>query len=187
MARVTGERITLREYRQEDLGDIRAWVTSEETIRYIGGAFWRPQTWEQTEAFLQRQLNGDAGGVSFVISDKDTLSYRGQCDLMMVDNRARKAELAVVIPEKYAGRGIGAEAVRLLCRYAFETMNLNRVYLNVYADNRRAVRCYEKVGFRAEGTLRQHAYEGGRYRDMIVMGLLRSEFEEEKIACTKEN
>ena len=56
-------------------------------------------------------------------------------------------------------------------------MNLNRVYLRVYAENERAVRCYRACGFREEGRLREHVYFDGHYGDVLEMAVLRREFE----------
>ncbi|MBN1541035.1 GNAT family N-acetyltransferase [candidate division KSB1 bacterium] len=73
-------------------------------------------------------------------------------------------------------KGYGSEAVRLMCRYGFEILNLNRIQLVVSSENAAAVRVYEKAGFRIEGTLRQAMYRNGRYIDFHVMGLLREEY-----------
>jgi hypothetical protein len=62
-------------------------------------------------------------------------------------------------------------------RFAFHQMNLNRVSLEAFESNERALACYRKCGFREEGRLRQDRFKHGRYYDTIVMGVLRKEFE----------
>jgi hypothetical protein len=59
---------------------------------------------------------------------------------------------------------------------SFDTLNLNRLWLHVYDSNPAGIRCYEKVGFKREGVLRQDHFGEGRYADTIVMGLLRDEW-----------
>ncbi len=179
MGGLTGGRVVLREFRQEDISGIRSWVNDEETTRYMGGVFMKPQTWEQTESYLSDILNGNAGGVNLVIADREKRRYLGQCGLSMIDQTARSAEVSVVVAPDSAGHGYGAEALRLLLDFAFSRMNLNRVYLRVYASNERAIRCYEKCGFRAEGRLREHAFVSGRYEDVLEMGILRREYRPE--------
>jgi RimJ/RimL family protein N-acetyltransferase len=61
--------------------------------------------------------------------------------------------------------------------FAFGEMNLHRVFLTVYADNQRAIRCYEKCGFRHEGRQREARFSDGRYQDELMMGILREEFD----------
>ncbi|HIC94568.1 MAG TPA: N-acetyltransferase, partial [Anaerolineae bacterium] len=65
-----------------------------------------------------------------------------------------------------------------LLGFAFREMNLHRVYLSVHDYNERAIRCYEKCGFRHEGRLREALFRDGRYHDELMMGILREEFEE---------
>ena len=63
-----------------------------------------------------------------------------------------------------------------MLRFAFEELNLHRVELEVYDFNPRAMRCYEKAGFRLEGTRRQAHFHQGAYHDVHLMGILRDEF-----------
>ena len=73
-------------------------------------------------------------------------------------------------------KGYGSEVITLLARHCIETLNLNRVFLRVYTDNIRAVRSYEKAGLVLEGRLREAVYKFGKYEDMLVMSVLRSEW-----------
>ena len=66
--------------------------------------------------------------------------------------------------------------MNLLQHHCFETLNLNRVFLRVYAENARAIRSYEKAGFVREGRLRDAVYKHGKYDDVILMGVLRAEW-----------
>lgn len=177
MGRLIGNRIVLREYRREDLSALRAWVNDSEITKYLAGAYRRPQTWEQTEEWLSRRLNGDAGGEGYVIADKETGKYLGQIDLMMIDPIARKAEMAIVLMKNAQGKGYANESIRLLLNYAFNTMNLNRVWLKCAEENVSAVKCYEKSGFKTEGILRNDLFIGGKYQNAIIMGILREEFD----------
>jgi RimJ/RimL family protein N-acetyltransferase len=75
------------------------------------------------------------------------------------------------------GRGYGTEAMQLLLRFAFTEVNLRRVTLTVFEYNPRAVRAYEKAGFRHEGRLRQRLCREGRRWDELYMGILREEWQ----------
>lgn len=178
MGRVIGERVVLREFRSEDLSAMRAWVNDPDVTRFLSGAYsLRPQTWEQTEDNLRAMLTGDAGGVNMVIAERESLAYLGQVSLFMIDYTARKCEMAIVLSAKNIGRGYGTEALRLILRYAFDQMNMNRVFLTAHARNARAIHVYEKVGFVHEGLARQDRYVDGRYEDVALMGILREEYE----------
>ena len=112
-----------------------------------------------------------------IFAVRDAGRLVGTCQLQRIDSIHRSAELQIRIGVAAdRGRGIGTEAVRLLLRHGFHDLNLNRVFLHVFADNERAIHAYEKAGFKREGTLRQAAHIDGRYVDVLVMGVVRDEF-----------
>lgn len=177
MPRMYGKTIVLRELRWEDLPEVRAWMTHGPTASLLGDRFVRPQTWEQTENYLRDLVEGNAAGVHFAIAEPEKLRYLGQLALTGIDPVARKCRLMIVLKPEEQGKGYGTEALRLALEYAFRWMNLERVALSVQADNLRAIRAYERVGFRHEGRLRREAYRDGAYIDVLEMGILREEFE----------
>jgi RimJ/RimL family protein N-acetyltransferase len=83
----------------------------------------------------------------------------------------------------YWGKGYGTDAMRVMLRYAFCQLNLHRVSLSVFAYNPRAVRSYEKAGFTREGVEPEFLARDGQRFDIILMGILRSEW---KDACPEE-
>jgi RimJ/RimL family protein N-acetyltransferase len=97
----------------------------------------------------------------------------GTIGLSRIDLVNRRAEYGVLIGEPGArGKGLAAEASRLLLAYAFETLGLRRVYLHVLARNADALRLYRRVGFQPEGVLRQHVRKGDDFLDVAVMAAL---------------
>ncbi len=105
----------------------------------------------------------------------------GSAGLHQIHFKDRHAEFGILIGEKSAWRkGYGTEVTALMTGYGFETLNLNRVWLRVHEDNQHGIKAYEKVGFKREGVLRQHKYREGRYVDVMVMGILKEEWENRK-------
>ena len=82
---------------------------------------------------------------------------------------------------QYWGKGYGTDAMRVILRYAFTERNLHRVSLDVFEYNPRAVRSYEKAGFRHEGRARGVLHRSGRRWDLIFMGILRQEWEAQQV------
>jgi len=118
-----------------------------------------------------------------MIVDLETDTPIGWCALFYQIPANRHALLGIIIGDKsYWGRGYGEEAVRLILDYGFNVLNLNSVELGVYAFNRRAIRCYEKVGFRRIGVLRQARIVAGGAYDTILMDILASEFGESSVS-----
>ena len=176
MPHVHGENVMLRDFRQEDISGMRAWCNDPAITRFLGARYTAPIPWEQTDAELNRYLNGDAGGYNLVVAEKESGRYLGQVSLFLIDHQARKAELAVVFAPDSLNQGYGSEALRLLLAFGFGEINLNRIYLTVNANNARAIRVYEKSGFVREGVLRQDRYRGGHYEDVVMMSILREEY-----------
>ncbi|EGK14681.1 spermidine N1-acetyltransferase [Desmospora sp. 8437] len=87
----------------------------------------------------------------------------------------RYAHVGISLDPKVHNQGCGTDAMRILLRFIFEEMNLNKVKLEVFEFNPPAIRVYEKCGFRREGRLREEIFRYGRYHDVLVMGLLQEE------------
>lgn len=146
-------------------------------------------TWEErgpsspaplTESSYRTRLteaDSEASGsnVRFVV-DVDGVAV-GSVSLFEFDRLARHAEVGIALVAEARGKGIGTAAISQIVEFAFVRCNLRRVHLQVIESNVGAIRAYEKVGFVLEGRHREHAWVRGRYEDIIVMGLLRSEWQ----------
>ncbi len=90
-----------------------------------------------------------------------------------IDRQHGKAEYGIFIGEASArGRGIGTAAAKLMLRYCFEEEGLHRVFLRVLSTNTQAIRSYEKAGFTREALLKDDVCIDGKYRDIVLMGIL---------------
>ncbi|WP_276357992.1 GNAT family N-acetyltransferase [Cohnella caldifontis] len=177
MPRLRGDRILLREYRADDLEPMRRWVNDPDIVCHLSDIFLYPHPLQASEQFLEEMLEGGSDSRGFVIADPATEAYIGQVNLDRIDWKNRVGFIGIVIGEKHLlGQGIGTEALKMMVKFAFEELNLNRLELEVYDFNERALRCYLACGFREEGRLRARQFKNGRYVDVIVMGLLRSDW-----------
>jgi len=177
---IEGERVRLRPFEVADAAISRGWVDDPEIVRLVGGVPY-PFSVAAEEAAIGSELANEWDlGVHLVIeaTDGDMPKPIGAISLRDLHATFRTARLGVTIGVRdYWSRGYGEDATRTICRYGFEDLDLRRIHLTVGAYNPRAVQCYEKVGFAIEGRLREHWYIAGKYRDVLVMGLLRDEFE----------
>jgi RimJ/RimL family protein N-acetyltransferase len=115
---------------------------------------------------------------SFTIYTRPDHQAIGSLDLSGINWVSRDSWVGIGIGEQsYWGKGYGSDAMNVLLRFAFETLNLNRVSLTVFEYNERAYHSYRKIGFQEEGRLRQWMQRAGRRYDLIFMGILRTEWE----------
>jgi len=98
-----------------------------------------------------------------------------------LDWRNHCAEFGIVIGDKtFWNNGYGTDTVRTVVGLGFGELNLDRIFLRVFDTNPRAIRCYEKAGFVQEGRLRRDNFHNGKYRDTLMMSILRDEWEKMK-------
>ena len=105
----------------------------------------------------------------------------GNLGFMHINQHDCSAEIGISIGEKqFWNQGYGTDAMRLIVGYRFENLNLNCIYLHVFETNPRGKRSYEKVGFSVDGRLRQARFLEGKYVDVFIMSILKSEWNVEK-------
>jgi len=169
-----GTTLYLRPLERSDASTIAPWFNDPEVGRTI--AMYRPVSVDAEHEFLADVYKSEYDLVLGIVpKQSDTLI--GVTGLHRIDFKNRHASFGINIGRKDEwGKGYGTEATSLMVQYAFEILNLNRVWLLVYENNARGRRAYEKVGFQQEGVLRQERYHDGRYWNAFLMGILREEW-----------
>jgi diamine N-acetyltransferase len=172
---IRGEKVLLRAIGRGDLETLRSYVNDPEVMHFSN--VYRPIPDIQQERWFEAMTKSDSN-VWFAITTSQDEKLLGTCCLVEMDWVSRSAEFRIRIGDKSAwGTGVGTDASRCLLRYAFADLNLERIWLRVFASNERAIRLYQKLGFQVEGRLRRAAVVGGVVEDVILMGLLREEWQ----------
>jgi RimJ/RimL family protein N-acetyltransferase len=173
-----GERVLLRAVEREDLKRLAELEAQNVDVEIIASGVWRPKTLQQWEKDHETWTT-DNTIVWFVIEVDEEII--GLADLHNISRRDGTAEVGIgIYPSEYLGKGYGREVLNLLCNYSFRVQNIRRLWLETFSTNERAIKSYLSCGFVGEGRLRQHTWVDGQYVDMIVMGLLRSEWQQKK-------
>jgi len=122
-------------------------------------------------------LDDLAKGHNYSIVDMATGALIGSCGFHEIDHLNRAGEVGIAIGDKGLwGKGYGTEAMRLLLDYGFRALNLHSVLIRVFPFNERAIRCYEKLGFRIIGRRRQAVIRDLKTHDIVLMDILAEEF-----------
>jgi len=101
----------------------------------------------------------------------------GQVNNNKIDLENKRVELDIIIGAKEnMGKEYGSDALKTLIKYLFKNFNINKIWIAARVNNPRAIRAYEKAGFKKEGVLREEDYFEGKFVDCIRFGILRKEF-----------
>ena len=179
-----GETTHLRAVEEADLPLLVRWMNDPDVRHWLHQSE-RPDATVDT---VRVRFGLDQQGLPNLVWMIETLEGRpvGHVGLLGVDPHSLRAELAISIGETDCwSRGYGTDAIRAVLRHAFEEMGLRRIDLHTDVDNARGIRCYEKCGFVREGVMRERRLRYGRPLDMVVMGVLRSEFERSEVRGQK--
>jgi len=173
-----GEKIYLREVRDSDVNeDYYNWLNDPEIYQFLETRFF-PRSQNDILNYV-RKLAANPNEIFFAICDKGTEKLIGNIKLGPINWVHRKGDISLLIGNKeYWGKGIGTEAIGLVTKFAFETLNLNKVCAGYYESNIGSEKACKKLGFIDEGIYRKEYFLNGKYVNIIRVGLLRMEWEE---------
>lgn len=172
--KLLGDRIYLSPRNSEDVELFTEWLNDFEITDYTGRSGILT-TLAGEKKYLEENSSPEATFVIVTIEDNKMI---GTVSLEDINNIDRTATLGIFIGDKdYRDKGYGTEAIKLILEYGFKYMNLNNIKLDLMAFNTRALKCYEKCGFKEYGRRRKCKFVNGKYYDSISMDILAEEFE----------
>jgi RimJ/RimL family protein N-acetyltransferase len=167
--------ITLREIRRDDIPIINRW-RSDPVVTDGVGAPRRFIGLDVDMKWYEEYLTRRSSEVRCAVCLADSGQLVGMVSLIRIDHVHRNAEYYAVVGERDAqNKGVGTAATRAMVRHGFFDLNLHRIYVTILRENVSSIRMCENAGFRDEGTIREGAYKNGRYHDLVLMGLLKSD------------
>ena len=172
--KLVGDRIYLSPRSTEDAELFTQWLNDFETTDYLGRSGFL-MTLEGEKEYLEKNNCPEA---NFAIVTLDSDKLIGTVSLESINHINRCATLGIFIGDKnYRSQGYGTEAIRLILEYGFKYLNLKNIKLDLMEFNERALKCYEKCGFKEYGRRRKCRFVDGKYYDSIEMDILAEEFE----------
>lgn len=174
---ITGKRIILRSLKATDASSIHRHANDRQVFRYTTLPY--PYTIKDARDFIKSTVENleEQSSYEFGISLKEDDEIVGMIGLKKV-NRENKlsAELGYWLGKKYWRQGITREAVGLMLDFAFNDINLHKVYAKVMKPNIASFNLLKKFGFQEEGLMREYEKRNNRWMDVYYMGLLKKEF-----------
>jgi RimJ/RimL family protein N-acetyltransferase len=167
---LVGSKVRLRPIEPDDVPMLQRWINTSPARNFI---FTRlPLSLERERDWAANAAVNPHAPV-YIIQTHGGVDI-GTTGLLIEDARAT---LGIAIhDERFWDQGLGTDAVATLVNGAFRARALTRIELTVLPDNARAIRAYERVGFRREGLLRRYLYQNGAFRDVVIMSILHEEW-----------
>lgn len=131
---------------------------------------------EDSQTFITKSLKrfADSNGYWAGVWYKEELA--GSIGYLYIDQNNKKTEIGYWLGKNFEGLGLASNACELLIRHAFMELQLNKVEINVAANNVKSKAIPKRLGFKEEGTIRSYEFLNGEYLDRIVFGLLKNEW-----------
>ena len=174
-----GDIVTLRSVELSDLDSIMEHWNNLKLRQYL--YFFLPMSREEEKDWIQNTWKRRQEGTDFIfaIEHKETKEFLGTCGLSGLNYINQKAELGIAIhAEKNWGKGYGTDAMKVLMKFGFNYLNLHRIELRVFTHNTRAIKIYQKVGFKEIGIRREARFQNGKFHDVKLMDILRREWKD---------
>lgn len=176
---ISGKRVSLELLEREHLRKRVEFLNDPDVQETLN--FDYPTSLGKTEAWYAKNVLA-SNRVDFAFVRNDTSQVIGFGGLINIDSRARKAELYIFIGDKSCwGKGYGRDGYKLLINYAFAQLGLVRIYLYQLADNHKAIKATEALGWNTEGLLRKDIWSHGELKDQYVLSILRDEWKDNDI------
>ncbi len=167
------ERVELTALESSDMPYLRSFFQDMTSLYYYIPTTARPINLLQLEKLL---ADWNDGLESFVFAVRQDGRLIGLVNIDGLDWANSHAEVGIAITNEDArGQGLAMEALQLLMRYAYCELGLHRLWARIIEDNAPSIKLFERLSFTREGTLNEHVYRHGQYRDMLIYGHLRQE------------
>ena len=161
--------ITFRPIEKRDLPDRVRWFNKIEVSRYLNSNLRKGTSLEEQQEWYARFLKKDDIKMFTIESDGKPV---GNVALTNISENDSNAGLFIAIDSAYFGKGIGTKAIQFILDYGFNQLGLHKIWLYVCAENKPAIKLYEKCGFKEEGCLKDMLKIEDKFYDEIVMAIL---------------
>ncbi|KRG11342.1 GNAT family N-acetyltransferase [Staphylococcus sp. NAM3COL9] len=161
-----------RDLKDTDIDHLNELYALPEVTQY---QTWGPQSYEETQQFINVVLEKDSNWIYNVLVDPDTDKVIGTIQLA-IDEANQSAKINFIVHPNCWGHGIATDIAKTIIKYAFKVLKLNRIWASIDSSNIAARIVLEKVGMKQEGVLRKDKLVQDAYRDILIYGLLRSEY-----------
>ncbi|WP_200804916.1 GNAT family N-acetyltransferase [Anaerosalibacter sp. Marseille-P3206] len=174
-----GKKVYLKAIEREDLPYLMNWRNRPDFRKYFRE--YREINSDMQEKWYENKVINDNSTIMFSIKDIENNQLLGCCGLCYINWIHRYADLSLYIGwnnEYIDNKGYALEACELLFNYAFNELNLNKIWTEIYEFDNKKKKLYESMGFKVDGILRQNYFYDGKWWNSYILSLLKDEIYE---------
>ncbi|MFI1510207.1 GNAT family N-acetyltransferase [Streptomyces sp. NPDC020597] len=173
--RIVGHQVVLREFTRDDVDDVLAIIGDDKVTTWLSfDSRDRAQAVAMIEGTIERAQQEPRTEFYLGVTERGADSVIGFARIGLSGVRAGK--LGYAIAAKEWGRGYATDAARTLATYAFKELGLHRITAAIGPDNAASIAVVQQLGFTREGTLRDHVFTNGQWRDSVLFSALAHEW-----------
>lgn len=162
----------LRDLKHSDIKDINTYNALPEVSKYLS---WEPQSYEETEAFVNMLLEREESWMYNVIVDAETDTVIGAVQLIS-NQKNNSGEIGYIIHPEFSNKGIITDVANTIVKYGFKVLKLNRIWASTHIENTASEIVLQKIGMKHEGILRQNVKTKDGYRDTLIYSIIKEEY-----------
>ncbi|MGE7989180.1 GNAT family N-acetyltransferase [Lysinibacillus fusiformis] len=172
------ERFILRKGTVDDCNDLFELYANENVVKYLPLNLFESVEDAMVEINWYEKIFKEQIGLRWVIEEAKTKKVIGTCGYLNYEKEHNRIEIGYDLKPAYWGQGIMQKALGKIIHFAFTSMEINKIEAKVEPENKASIRLLGKLNFCQEGVLRQHEFEKGKYVDLVLFSILRSEYNE---------
>lgn len=170
------ERFILRKGTVEDCSDLFELYANENVVKYLPLNLFESVEDAMVEINWYEKIFKEQIGLRWVIEEAKTKKVIGTCGYLNYEKEHNRIEIGYDLKPDYWGQGIMQETLGKIIHFAFSSMEINKIEAKVEPENKASIRLLGKLNFCQEGVLRQHEFEKGKYVDLVLFSILKSEY-----------
>lgn len=173
--KVIGKNLYLSPLHPDDAIQNTIWMNDLDLTKYLLPISSHVFTIDEERNYLEQKNTNN--NINFCIVKLENNELLGNCSFSKIDHLHKTAEIGLFIGnEENRNKGYGTEAIKLLLEFGFNYLNLNNIMLKVLSFNERAIKSYEKAGFKVFGKRHQTYFINNEWYDSILMEILREDY-----------
>jgi RimJ/RimL family protein N-acetyltransferase len=171
-----GERITLRPIEPGDAENINLLRQDFDAIKAFVGSPFPGNIISQQEWINSMYPNGILKNIYLAVEENESKKFIGYVAARNINYIHSHAEVGEILIGDSRGKGYFKDILKQFISYLFNQINLNKVFTSILIDNKISINAHKKFGFKEEGIMKNHYYQDGMYKDVIILSLFKSDF-----------